>query len=244
MFHPPLLLSVADSMISKMFASPLDFQITFDGCRPEEKQKLFEAVRKNFIVNVSEEVLSKHYMLIFETSNGYSNKPLTSESFQDILASLDNDILDHKIDEAAEELIYCSDSPGKVLPSVKYFHSVALRPTKPRDETIKKDAKGASRKVVQNNRAGQFWPYLHKSKIDLQKFQFSIPSSTKKVCNEKNLRTAVSSTLFSKLVLSQKTCSKRCDFESTAACSINRKYDELLKSLAYISSYIASTMIL
>jgi hypothetical protein len=171
-FHrPPPMPSVVDQMISKMFASPLDFKITFDGYLPEEKQKLYDAVRKNFTTNVSEEVLSKHYMLIFETSNGYSSKPLTAESFQEILASLDNDTLDHRIDEAAEELIYCSDSPGKALPSVKYFHSLALRPTKPRDEAIKKTATGASRKVTEGNRQGQFWPYLNKSKLDLTKYQ-------------------------------------------------------------------------
>jgi hypothetical protein len=46
--------SVVDQTISKMFASPLDFKITFDGCRPEEKQKLNNAVRKNFITKVAE----------------------------------------------------------------------------------------------------------------------------------------------------------------------------------------------
>jgi hypothetical protein len=109
---------------------------------------LYDAVRKNFTTKVADQVLSKHYMWIFETPNGYSSKPLTLESFQEFLASIDNDTLDHRIDEAVEELICCSDSQSKALPSVKYFHSVALRPTKPRDETLKKNASGASRKVT------------------------------------------------------------------------------------------------
>jgi hypothetical protein len=62
-FHrPPPMPSVVDQMISKMNANPLDFKITFDGCRPEEKQKLYDAVRKNFTTKVADQVLSKHYM--------------------------------------------------------------------------------------------------------------------------------------------------------------------------------------
>jgi hypothetical protein len=77
-FHrPPPMPSVVDQMICKMFARPLDFKITFDGCLQEEKQKLYDAVQKNFTTNVSDQLLSQHYMLIFETPNGYSSKPLT-----------------------------------------------------------------------------------------------------------------------------------------------------------------------
>jgi hypothetical protein len=109
-----------------MFATPLDCKVVFESYRPEEKQMLDSAVRKNFTPNIAEQLLSKRYMIIFETANGYSSKSLTSENFQAFRTSIDNNTLDHQINRTAEELIHCSDSPSKALPSVKYFPSVAI----------------------------------------------------------------------------------------------------------------------